>query len=51
MFARSRWRRFEGPDGTIVYSNGRGVFVLGQDGSAALALKDELIAEVFAASA
>ena len=39
------------PDGTIVYSNGRGVFVLGRDGSAALALKDELIAEVFAASA
>lgn len=38
-------------DGTIVYSNGRGVFVLGQDGSAGLALKDELIAEVFAATA
>jgi hypothetical protein len=39
------------PDGKILYSNGRGVFVLGQDGSAALALKDELVAEVFAASA
>ena len=40
-----------GADGTIVYSNGRGVFVLGQDGSAGLALRDELVAEVFAASA
>lgn len=39
------------PDGTIVYSNGRGVFVLALDGSAALALKDELVAEVFAAQA
>lgn len=39
------------PDGTIVYSNGRGVFVLGQDGSAGLALKDELVGEVFAATA
>jgi hypothetical protein len=39
-----------GPDGTIVYSNGRGVFVLGRDGSAGLALKDELIAEVYAAT-
>lgn len=38
------------PDGTIVYSNGRGVFVLEQDGSAGLALKDDLIAEVFAAA-
>ncbi len=38
-------------DGTIVYSNGRGVFVLEQDGSAGLALKDELIGEVFAAAA
>lgn len=39
------------PDGTVVYSNGRGVFVLGRDGSARLAIKDDLIAEVFAASA
>ena len=38
------------PDGTVVYSNGRGVFVLGQDGSATLALKDELIAEIFASA-
>ncbi len=37
-------------DGTIVYSNGRGVFVLERDGSAGLALKDDLIAEVFAAA-
>lgn len=38
-------------DGTIVYSNGRGVFVLERDGSAGLAAKDDLIAEVFAAAA
>jgi hypothetical protein len=37
-------------DGTIVYSNGRGVFVLERDGLAGLALKDELVAEVFAAT-
>jgi len=39
------------PDGTIVYSNGRGVFVLAQDGSSRLALKDELVADVVAAAA
>lgn len=39
------------PDGTVVYSNGRGVFVLAKDGSAGLALKDELVAEVIAAAA
>jgi hypothetical protein len=38
------------PDGTIVYSNGRGVFVLERDGSAGLAAKDDLIGEVFAAA-
>jgi hypothetical protein len=40
-----------GADGTIVYSNGRGVFMLGRDGSAGLALRDELVAEVFAGTA
>lgn len=38
------------PDGTIVYSNGRGVFLLEQDGSSALLIKDQLVAEVFAAT-
>jgi hypothetical protein len=37
-----------GPDGTIVYSNGRGVFVLDQDGSSRLALTEDLVAEVVA---
>jgi len=37
-----------GADGTIVYSNGRGVFVLEQDGSSRLALSDQLVAEVVA---
>lgn len=37
------------PDGAIVYSNGRGVFVIERDGSAGLAVKDDLIAEVYAA--
>jgi len=37
------------PDGSIVYSNGRGVFVLEQDGSSRLAIRDELIADVVAA--
>jgi len=37
-----------GPDGTIVYSNGRGVFVLDHDGSSRLALTEELVAEVVA---
>jgi hypothetical protein len=35
-------------DGTIVYSNGRGVFVLEPDGTARLALQDELIGDVVA---
>jgi hypothetical protein len=39
------------PDGTIVYSNGRGVFVLDQDGASRLALTGELVAEVVAAIA
>lgn len=39
------------PDGTIVYSNGRGVFALGQEGAPQLVLKDELVAEVVAAVA
>jgi hypothetical protein len=37
-----------GHDGTIVYSNGRGVFVLDQDGSSRLALTEDLVAEVVA---
>lgn len=40
-----------GPDGTVVYSNGRGVFILEKDGSAGLASKDELVSEVVAAAA
>lgn len=40
-----------GRDGAIVYSNGRGVFVLERDGSAHLAATDELVGEVVAASA
>ena len=39
------------PDGTIVYSNGRGVFVIDLDGSSRVALTDELVAEVVAAIA
>jgi hypothetical protein len=38
------------PDGTIVYSNGRGVFVLKQDGSSSLAITDQLVGEVVAAA-
>ncbi len=38
------------PDGTVVYTNGRGVFMLEKDGSSRLALKDALIAEVAAAA-
>ncbi len=38
-------------DGTIVYSNGRGVFVLGADGAPRLAATQELVAEVVAALA
>jgi hypothetical protein len=37
------------PDGTLVYSNGRGVFVLEADGSARLALADQLVGDVVAA--
>jgi hypothetical protein len=37
-------------DGTIVYSNGRGVFMLEKDGSSRLALNDALVAEVAAAT-
>jgi hypothetical protein len=37
-------------DGTIVYSNGRGVFVLEKDGSSRLASTEDLVAEVFAAA-
>jgi hypothetical protein len=36
------------PDGSIVYSNGRGVFELDQDGSSRLAHTEELVAEVVA---
>lgn len=36
------------PDGTVVYTNGRGVFMLEKDGSSRLALKDALIADVAA---
>ena len=39
------------PDGTIVYSNGRGVFVLDQTGAAGIALRDALVADVVAAMA
>ena len=39
------------PDGTIVYSNGRGVFVLDSDGSSRLAMTNDLVAEVVAALA
>lgn len=38
------------PDGTVVYTNGRGVFMLEKDGSSRLALKDALVAEVAAAA-
>jgi len=38
-------------DGTIIYSNGQGVFVLQQDGSSAVAASGELVAEVVAAPA
>jgi hypothetical protein len=37
------------PDGSIVYSNGRGVFVLEQEGPPRLAIRDELVADVVAA--
>lgn len=38
-------------DGSILYSNGRGVFVLEQDGSPRLALTSDLVGEVMAANA
>lgn len=38
-----------GADGTIIYSNGRGVFVLGQDGAPRLAVTGDLVADVVAA--
>ena len=38
-------------DGTIVYSNGRGVFILEPNGSPRLALTEELVADVVAAMA
>lgn len=37
-----------GADGTIVYSNGQGVFVLEQEGAARVALTDQLVSEVVA---
>lgn len=37
-----------GADGVIIYSNGRGVFVLDQDGAPRLATTEDLVAEVFA---
>ncbi len=40
-----------GADGTIVYSNGRGVFVLEPDGTSRLAQTDELVSDVLAAAA
>jgi hypothetical protein len=39
------------PDGAIVYSNGSGVFVLEPDGSARLAIRDQLIGDVVASAA
>lgn len=38
------------PDGTVVYSNGRGVFVLERDGSAALAYTGDLIGDLVASA-
>jgi hypothetical protein len=35
-------------DGTVVYSNGRGVFVLADDGSTSLAVTEDLVGEVVA---
>ena len=37
-----------GADGTIVYSNGCGVFVISHDGSSQLAISDQLVSEVVA---
>jgi hypothetical protein len=38
------------PDGTVIYSNGRGVFVVSPDGSSSLAITDQLVGEVVAAT-
>jgi hypothetical protein len=38
-------------DGTVVYSNGQGVFFLDANGSAALEMTGELVAQVVAAPA
>jgi hypothetical protein len=40
-----------GADGTIIYSNGRGVFMLGQDCAPRLAVTGDLVADVVAAGA
>jgi hypothetical protein len=37
------------PDGTIIYSNGRGVFVLGEGGAAKLAATQDFVGDVVAA--
>ncbi|HSV44476.1 MAG TPA: hypothetical protein VLJ58_01690 [Ramlibacter sp.] len=37
-----------GPDGTVLYSNGQGVFALDREGSPRLAMSDQLVAEVVA---
>lgn len=37
-------------DGAIVYTNGQGVFMIEPDGSAALALRDQLVGDVVAAA-
>ncbi len=37
-------------DGTIIYSNGRGVFVLGQDGASQLASTQDFVGDVVAAA-
>jgi hypothetical protein len=37
-----------GSDGTVIYSNGRGVFVLQQDGTSQLAVTGDLVGEVIA---
>lgn len=38
------------PDGSIVYSNGRGIFALEPDGSSGIALRDAMVADVVAAT-
>ena len=39
-----------GADGTIIYSNGCGIFVINPDGSSQLAVSDQLVSEVVAAA-